>query len=218
MNIHAIIIQLLRTLNIPNCNTHSQEKEAEMDALKQQLAAENASLLEALGLRERDLENLKLQLEQTGLDRDGQLERKTEELARLEAELAERDRRLAELGVTKDAELHNMRLQLSEKSARLEELQALSEEEERQLAELRQVLQVKEQQINGLVQQLDEKSKEYELMQHALQRHVAAKADVSTEAQLQQVMMVKLASTVVFDVVSLLVGGLGNMCHLFYLI
>ena len=147
---------------------------------------EKQSLMDALGLRERDLENLKLQIEQTGLDRDSLLEQKTEQIARLEEELSERDRRLAELSITKDTEIHNLRVQLSEKTSKLEELIVLSEQEERQLMEMRQLLEVKEQQINGLMQQLDEKSKEYDLMQHALQRHVA-KADQSTEVQQQQV-------------------------------
>ncbi|XP_031783521.1 golgin subfamily B member 1 isoform X9 [Nasonia vitripennis] len=162
-----------------------REKEQEIDNLKQQLAAENQSLMEALGLRERDIENLKLQIEQTGLDRDSQLDQRADQVAHLEAELSERDRRLAELSITKDTEIHNIRVQLSEKNARFEELVALTEEEERQLSEMRKLLEVKEQQINGLTQQLDEKSKEYELMQHALQRHVT-KSDQSTEITQQQ--------------------------------
>lgn len=145
---------------------------------------ENQSLMEALGLKDRDIENLRTQLAQS--DKDALLDQKLEELARLEVELSERDRRLAELSITKDTEIHNHRVQLGEKSQRLEELIALSEEEEKQLVEMRKLLEVKEQQINGLMHQLDEKTKEYDLMQHALQRHVG-KVDQSVETQLQTV-------------------------------
>lgn len=140
--------------------------------------------MEALGLKDRDIENLRTQLAQS--DKDALLDQKLEELARLEVELSERDRRLAELSITKDTEIHNHRVQLGEKSQRLEELIALSEEEEKQLVEMRKLLEVKEQQINGLMHQLDEKTKEYDLMQHALQRHVG-KVDQSVETQLQTV-------------------------------
>ncbi|XP_058788968.1 protein lava lamp-like isoform X2 [Phymastichus coffea] len=158
-----------------------RQKEEEIGSLKDQLAAERQSLLEPLNLREHDLENLKIQIEQLATELDASFEYRTQ----LETELAERDRRLAELSISKDTDIYNLGVKLNETNTRLEELLALSEEEQRQLIELRQLLQVKEQQMIGLQQQLQEKTKEYELIQLALQRHVGQTEHSAEVDQLQ---------------------------------
>lgn len=158
-----------------------------MDRLKQELASEKQSLLESLGMREHDIQNLRIEIDQRAADNNTLLAEKAELVGKLESELSEKDRRLAELSITKDTEIHNLRFQLSEKTAKIDELRALSEEEERQLTEIRNLLEVKEQQINGLSQQLDEKSKEFELIQRALQRHMPS--EYLTE-QHQQVLII----------------------------
>ena len=98
--------------------------------------------------------------------------------------MAERDRRLARPNSSEESEINSMRLDLAEKTAKLQELSALNLEEATQLGELRKIVEVKEQQINGLVQQLEEKTKQYELVQHALERHIG---DIDMKVQLRPV-------------------------------
>ncbi|XP_034183069.2 uncharacterized protein LOC117605632 isoform X2 [Osmia lignaria lignaria] len=153
-----------------------EQKETEIDEIKQRLSVENQRMLDELQLRDRDVENLKKQLEelstmeQTMKDK---LQGKEEDLARVSNDLAEKERRLAELSITKDAELHNLNVQIHEKEARIEELMVLSDEEEKQLKELRNVLEARETEINSLKKLLEDKVKEFELIQNVLKKDVS---------------------------------------------
>ncbi|XP_029051573.2 protein lava lamp-like isoform X5 [Osmia bicornis bicornis] len=153
-----------------------EQKETEIDEIKQRLSVENQRMLDELQLRDRDVENLKKQLEelstmeQTMKDK---LQGKEEDLARVSNDLAEKERRLAELSITKDAELHNLNVLIHEKEARIEELMLLSDEEEKQLKELRNVLEARETEINSLKKLLEDKVKEFELIQNVLKKDVS---------------------------------------------
>lgn len=158
-----------------------KEKEIEIDQIKQQLFAEKQKILDIVQLKDKDIENLKIQLEESSLVEkhvNYKLQEKEEELSRLSADIAEKDRRLAELSITKDAELHNLKVQIHEKDVRIEELLALSEEEEKQLVELRSSLESRETEINALKKLLEDKVTEYELIRHALKKDVPV-VDVS---------------------------------------
>lgn len=145
--------------------------------MRSRLQAENEGLLNDLKLREREIENLRHQIEEIDSTHDEQLQKKIAEIAYAGNDLAERDRRLIELSVTKDAEIQNLKLQIHDKELRIEELQALSDEEERQLIDLKMILETRDHEINELKQQIEEKLKELELIQHALRRHVTKTDD-----------------------------------------
>lgn len=153
------------------------EKEMEIESLKSRLQEEKELLLTDLKLREKDVENLRIQLEGISSDHEEQLQMKMVEVAYAGNDLAEKDRRLAELSITKDAEIHNLNVQIHDRDVRIQELLALSEEEERQLSELKRILETREQEISDLKQQLEEKVKELELIQHALKRHILKSDD-----------------------------------------
>ncbi|XP_018406010.1 PREDICTED: golgin subfamily A member 4-like isoform X2 [Cyphomyrmex costatus] len=148
-----------------------QKKESEIDNIKQRLLEENQKLLAELQLKDSDIENLKAQFEQlrtTANDRDNKLKQKEIELMHTIDDLAEKERRLAELSITKDTELHNLKVQIHEKEVRIDELLALSVEEEKQLDELRQALATNETEVNRLKKLLMQKVLEHDLIQHAL--------------------------------------------------
>lgn len=145
--------------------------------MRSRLEAENESLLNDLKQRERDVENLRRQIEEIDSSHDEQLQKKIAEIAYAGNDLAERDRRLAEMSVTKDAEIQNLKLQIHDKELRIEELQALSDEEERQLMDLKMILETRDHEVSELKQQYEEKLKELELIQHALRRHVTNAED-----------------------------------------
>lgn len=150
-----------------------QKKEAEIGEIKQQLLEENQRLLVELRLKNNDIESLRAQLTRSQDDWSDRLQRKENELVRTSDDLAEKERRLAELSITKDTVFHNLKMQINEKEARIEELLALSAEEEKQLAELRQTLTARETEVNTLKQLLEQKVTEYELIQHALKKDVS---------------------------------------------
>ncbi|CAL1684147.1 unnamed protein product [Lasius platythorax] len=157
-------------------NNELRKKESEIGEIKQKLSEENQKLLAELQLKDSDIENLKMQLEQlqiTADDRSIKLTEKENALMHTTDDLAEKERRLAELSITKDAELHNLKMQIHEKEARIEELLALSAEEEKQLDELRHTLAVRETEVNRLRELLEQKISEYELIQHALKKDVS---------------------------------------------
>ncbi|XP_053973095.1 golgin subfamily B member 1-like isoform X3 [Hylaeus volcanicus] len=160
-----------------------KEKETEIDEIKQRLSMENRSIMDELQLRDRDIENLRIQLaessktEQTVKDK---LHEKEEEFVRLNVDLAEKERRLAELSITKDAELHNLKVQIHEREVRIEELLALSDEEEKQLNELKNNLEAREMEINSLKTLLEDKVKEYELIQSVLKKDVSLMGTVAS--------------------------------------
>ncbi|XP_076231576.1 uncharacterized protein LOC143177513 isoform X2 [Calliopsis andreniformis] len=159
-----------------------KEKEIEIDEIKQRLAIENQSILDELRLRDRDIENLKKQLEESFAREQrtkAKLDQKEEEFVRVNTDLTEKERRLAELSITKDTELHNLKVQIHEKEVRIEELLALSDEEEKQLAELKNTLEARETEINSLKKILEDKAKEYELIQNVLKKDVPV-VDIST--------------------------------------
>ncbi|XP_018340854.1 PREDICTED: protein lava lamp-like isoform X2 [Trachymyrmex septentrionalis] len=148
-----------------------QTKESEIDNIKQRLSEENQKLLAELRLKDSNIENLKAQFEQlrtTASNQDNKLQQKEIELMHTIDDLAEKERRLAELSITKDTELHNLKVQIYEKEARIDELLALSAEEEKQLNELRQVLVTNETEVNRLKKLLMQKVLEHDLIQHAL--------------------------------------------------
>jgi len=154
-------------------NRELQKKESEIDEIKQKLSEENQKLLAELRLKDSDIENLKTQFEQlrtTANDRSSKLQQKENELIHTIDDLAEKERRLAELSITKDAELHNLKVQIREKEARIDELLALSAEEEKQLDELRQTLATSETEVNRLRELLTQKVSEHDLIQHALKK------------------------------------------------
>lgn len=157
-------------------NNELRKKESEIDEIKQQLSEENQKLLAELQLKDSDVENLKIQLQQlriTADDRSIKLSEKETALMHTLDDLAEKERRLAELSITKDAELHNLKMQILEKEARIDELLMLSAEEEKQLDELRRALAIKETEMNRLKELLEQKVSEYELIQHALKKDVS---------------------------------------------
>lgn len=151
-----------------------RKRESELDEIKRRLSEENEKLLAELELKDKDLANLKMQLEELQVivnDRGNKLEQKENALIRATDDLAEKERRLAELSITKDAELHDLKMQILEKEARIEELLALSMEEERQLDELRYILATRETEVNQLKELLERKVSEDELqVQHTLKR------------------------------------------------
>lgn len=152
-----------------------REKEMEIDEIKQKLHMENRSVLDELQLRDRDIENAKRQLQDSsvsGQKMKDELHQKEDELIRLSSDLAEKERRLAELSITKDTELYNLRVQIHEKDVRIEELLTLSDEEEKQLKELKTILEAREIEINSLKALLEDKMKEYELIQNVLKKDV----------------------------------------------
>lgn len=154
-------------------NKELQKKESEIDEIKQKLSEENQKLLAELRLKDNDIENLKAQFEQlrtTANDRGNKLQQKENELMHTIDNLAEKERRLAELSITKDAELHNLKVQIHEKESRVDELLALSAEEEKQLDELRQTLVTSETEVNRLKELLMQKVSEHDLIQHALKK------------------------------------------------
>jgi len=157
-------------------NNELRKKESEIDEIKRRLSEENQKLLAELQLKDNDIENLKMQLEELHVivnDRSNKLEQNENALIHATDDLAEKERRLAELSITKDAELHNLKMQIREKEARIEELLALSTEEEKQLDELRHILTTRETEVNKLKELLEQKVSEYELIQHALKKDVS---------------------------------------------
>ncbi|XP_076646633.1 uncharacterized protein LOC143355581 isoform X2 [Halictus rubicundus] len=152
-----------------------REKEAEIDEIKQRLSIENRNILGELQLRDKDIENMKIELEDCSLVErklKDMLNGKEEELIQMSTDLAEKERRLAELSITKDTELHNLKVLLHEKDVRIEELLALSDEEEKQLKELKNTLEARETEIISLKTLLEDKVKEYELIQNVLKKDV----------------------------------------------
>lgn len=157
-------------------NNELQKKESEIDEIKQKLSEENKKLLADLQLKDNDIENLKTHLEKLQVTVDNQnnkLEQKEDALIHAIDDLAEKERRLAELSITKDAELHKLKMQILEKEARIEELLTLSAEEEKQLDELRYTLTARETEVNRLKDLLEQKVSEYELIQHALKKDMS---------------------------------------------
>lgn len=154
-------------------NRELENKEAEIDELKQRLSEEKHKLLAGLCSKNNDIENLKTQLLQLRDDYNNKLQQRENELMHATDDLAEKERRLAELSITKDAELHNLKMQIREKEARIEELLTLSAEEEKQLDELRQTLAARETEVVTLKELLEQKISEYELIQHALKKDVS---------------------------------------------
>jgi len=158
-----------------------QKKESEIDEIKQTMSEENQKLLTELQLRNNDIEKLKNELGLSHVlidERGNKLQQKENELMHTMDELAEKERRLAELSITKDTELHNLKVQIREKEARIEEVVALSIEEEKQLNELRQTLITTETEVNRLKALLEQKVSEYELIQHALKKNISVSEDV----------------------------------------
>ncbi|XP_070167505.1 golgin subfamily A member 4 isoform X3 [Polyergus mexicanus] len=157
-------------------NNELQKKESEIDEIKQKLSEENQKLLAELQLKDSNIENLKMHLEELQIivdDQSNKLEQNEKTLMHAIDDLAEKERRLAELSITKDAELHNLKMQIREKEARIEELLALSTEEEKQLDELKHTLAARETEVNRLKELLEQKVSEYELIQHALKKDVS---------------------------------------------
>lgn len=157
-------------------NSELQKKESEIDEIKQKLSEENQKLLAELQLKNSDIENLKMQLEDVQVivnDQSNKLEQNKNALMHATDDLAEKERRLGELSITKDAELYNLKMQIHEKEARIEELLALSTEEEKQLDELRHILTARETEMNNLKELLEQKVSEHELIQHALKKDVS---------------------------------------------
>ncbi|XP_072743713.1 uncharacterized protein [Anoplolepis gracilipes] len=154
-------------------NNELRKKESEIDEIKQKLSEENRKLLAELQLKDHDIENLKIQLEELQITVNAQsnkLEQKEDALTHATEDLAKKERRLAELSITKDTELHNLKMQILEKDARIEELLVLSTEEEKQLDELKHTLAASETEMNRLKELLEQKVSEYELIQHALKK------------------------------------------------
>ncbi|XP_077259001.1 uncharacterized protein LOC143895612 isoform X2 [Temnothorax americanus] len=179
-------------------NRELQRKESEIDEIKQKLSEENQKLLAELRLKDSDIENLKAQFEQlrtTANDRGSKLQQKENELMHTIDDLAEKERRLAELSITKDTELYNLKVQISEKEARINELLALSAEEEKQLDELRQTLETRETEVNRLKELLVQKVSEHDLIQHALKRDVPV-AEVAPSKSSETVQTVDNRETV----------------------
>ncbi|XP_025263072.1 protein lava lamp-like, partial [Camponotus floridanus] len=163
-----------------------RKKESEIDEIKRRLSEENQKLLAELELKDKDIANLKMQLEELQVivnDRSNKLEQKESALIRATDDLAEKERRLAELSITKNAELHDLKMQIREKEARIEELLALSTEEERQLDELRYILATRETEMNQLKELLEQKVSEYELMQHALKKDASVVEIASKDSE-----------------------------------
>lgn len=157
-------------------NNELRKKESEIDEIKQKLSEENQKLLTELQLKDSHIENFKMRLEELQViadDQSNKLEQNEKALMRAIDDLTEKERRLAELSITKDAELHNLKMQIREKEARIEELLALSAEEEKQLDELKHILAIRETEVNRLKELLDQKVSEYELIQHALKKDVS---------------------------------------------
>ncbi|XP_025154799.1 protein lava lamp isoform X2 [Harpegnathos saltator] len=157
-------------------NSELRRKEAEIGEIngrKQRLSEENHQLLTELRSKDSDVENLKTQLTQLRDDWSGRLQQKENELMQMTDDLTEKERRLAELSITKDTMFHNLKMQINEKETRIEELLALSTEEEKQLSELRQTLMTKETDLKTLKELLEQKVSEYELIQHALKKDVS---------------------------------------------
>ncbi|XP_060816665.1 golgin subfamily B member 1-like isoform X1 [Bombus pascuorum] len=154
-----------------------REKEMEIDEIKQRLVKENQNILNELRLRDTDIENLKKQLKEFSTIEQtmkNELHQKDEELIRVSSDLAEKERRLAELSITKDAELHNLKIQIHEKEERIEEVLASYDEARKQLTELKNTLAARETEINSLKTLLEEKVKEYELIRNVLTKDVPA--------------------------------------------
>ncbi|XP_076664584.1 uncharacterized protein LOC143366964 isoform X2 [Andrena cerasifolii] len=159
-----------------------KEKEMEIDEIKQSLSMQNRNILDELQLKDRDIENLRKQLEESSMTTqrvNDRLQQKEGEFIQISTDLAEKERRLAELSITKDAELHNLKVQIHDKEVRIEELMALSDEEEKQLSELKNSLEAREMEINSLKKLLEDKVKEYELIQNVLKKDVPI-VDTST--------------------------------------
>ncbi|XP_011051006.1 PREDICTED: protein lava lamp isoform X1 [Acromyrmex echinatior] len=167
-----------------------QKKESEIDNIKQRLSEENQKLLAELRLKNSDIENLKAQFEQlrtTASNQDNKLQQKEIELMHTIDDLAEKERRLAELSITKDTELHNLKVQIHEKEARIDELLTLSAEEEKQLNELRQALEINETEVNRLKKLLMQKVLEHDLIQHALKIDTVEPASSKSSETIQSV-------------------------------
>ncbi|XP_015517544.2 golgin subfamily B member 1 isoform X1 [Neodiprion lecontei] len=157
------------------------DKEAEIDELKQRLVIETQELLATLQLKETDVINLRMQMEQSNSHYIDNLRNKDEELLLSKSDLAENERRLAEVSVTKDAEIHNLKVQIHDKDVRIDEMAALMEEEERQLNELRQVVESKEEEIINLKTLLAETVQEYEIIQKSLSRNRSTESAVTPD-------------------------------------
>ncbi|XP_018049827.1 PREDICTED: centromere-associated protein E-like isoform X3 [Atta colombica] len=167
-----------------------QKKESEIDNIKQRLSEENQKLFAELRLKDSDIENLKTQFEQLrtiASNQDNKLQQKEIELMHTIDDLAEKERRLAELSITKDIELHNLKVQIHEKEMRIDELLALSAEEEKQLNELRQALATNETEVNRLKKLLMQKVLEHDLIQHALKIDAVEPASSKSSETVQSV-------------------------------
>jgi len=167
-----------------------QKKESEIDNIKQRLSEKNQKLFAELRLKDSDIENLKTQFEQlrtTASNQDNKLQQKEIELMHTIDDLAEKERRLAELSITKDIELHNLKVQIHEKEVRIDELLALSAEEEKQLNELRQALATNETEVNRLKKLLMQKVLEHDLIQHALKIDTVEPASSKSSETVQSV-------------------------------
>ncbi|XP_076182012.1 uncharacterized protein LOC143154091 isoform X2 [Ptiloglossa arizonensis] len=164
-----------------------KEKEIEIDEIKQRLSIENKNILDELQSRNRDIENLSIRLRESSMMEQRtkeKLHQKEEEFVRVSTDLAEKERRLAELSITKDTELHNLKVQIHEREVRIEELLVLSDEEEKQLNELKKNLESRETEINSLKTLLEDKVKEMELIQNVLKKDVSI-MDTSTSGSIE---------------------------------
>ncbi|XP_012232589.2 protein lava lamp isoform X2 [Linepithema humile] len=126
-----------------------RKKQSEIDEIKQRLLEQQQRLLAEFQLKDADIKTLKTQLEQLQIttdERGNKLQEKENESKRLMYaidNLAEKERRLAE-------ELYNLKVQIDEKEARVEELLALSAEEEKELNDLRKALYNSETKVKEL--------------------------------------------------------------------
>lgn len=157
-------------------NGELQKKESVIDEIKQKLSEENQKLLAELRSKNNDIENLKTQFGQlrtTTIDEDSKWQEKENELMHTIDNLAEKERRLADLSTTKDTELYNLKVQIREKETRINDLMALSAEEEKQLDELRQSLAISETEVNRLKELLIQKISEHDLIEYTLKKDVS---------------------------------------------
>ncbi|XP_023289922.1 golgin subfamily B member 1 isoform X2 [Orussus abietinus] len=162
----------------------SKKKEEEIEALKIQLHEETGAsktrlelendLLENLRLREKDLENLRIQAEESRLTLEETLRRKDEELEQVRFQLGQENS-------SREEELRSLKTSLRERDLRIEELLALSGEEANQLAELRGLVEVRENEVSRLREELEARSREQESLRRIL-RHQEASGEETDEA------------------------------------
>lgn len=179
-------------------NGELQKKESVIDEIKQKLSKENQKLLMELRSKDSDIENLNTQfgqLRMTAIDQDSKWQRKENELMHTIDDLAEKERRLADLSMTKDTELHNLKVQIREKEVRINDLLALSAEEEKQLNELRQSLATSETEVNRLKELLVQKISEHDLIEYTLKEDVIETAPSKSLETIQTVDNKEIASS-----------------------